>query len=274
MNLSFFKSTSPKPNGDREYLFALEIGHTQAKSAVWSVINDKPQVLAVGGTVTWDGQSEDSLLAACDQTLSDSASRVDESGKIQPEKVILGLPSTWIQAEKITTPWLKVLKTLSDKLSLKAVGFVITADAVIRAIQNSEGVPPTAIIIGVFQGDLEILLARMGKNAGTQVVKRSSTITSDVTEGLSRFINIDMLPSRMLLYDSGTELDQIRQTLLAHPWQAPQVKLPFLHFPKVENLPADFSIRSIALTGGFEVAESIGLIDASQPDDLAPTPTP
>jgi len=65
--------------------------------------------------------------------------------------------------------------------------------------------------------------------------------------------------------------------LLDHPWQSPQKHLPFLHFPKVEILPAEFSIRSIALSGGSEVAQSIGLISPtaeSEPEiETAPIPT-
>ena len=96
-------------------------------------------------------------------------------------------------------------------------------------------------------------------------------MADDVVEGLSRFSDIDMLPSRMLLYDSGIDLEEIKQLLLAHPWQSPQKHLPFLHFPKVEILPADFSIRAIALSGGSEVARATGLINPNEAETEVPS---
>jgi hypothetical protein len=267
VDLPFFKKTSSSPQ--REYFFALEIDHSVVKSAIWSVINDKSQVLTLGSNVAWDDQSEESLIAACDQTLSDAAVRLDPTGKVQPEKVILGLPPDWMDGDKINSNQLRLLKNLTQKLSLSAAGFVITPEAAARFLQHSEGVPPTVILLGFWPHHLEVTLARLGKIEGVQLVKRSGKPVADVIEGLSRFSHIDMLPSRMLLYDSGLDLEDIKQTLLAHPWQSPQTRLPFLHFPKVETLPSDFTIRAIALSGGTEVARAIGLI-SSAPEIASP----
>lgn len=263
MNLPFFKKKSP-PSSSREYLYALEINHHLVKSAIWSVINHKPQVLAIGCNASWDDQTNDSLVNACDQTLSDAANHLDVTGHLQPEKVILGLAPDWIGPEKILPEKLAILKFLTGKLSLTPVGFVVTPEAVIRYIQITEGVPPTVILLGVWPQFLEVTLLRLGKFEGIQLVKRSPKIISDVIEGLSRFAHLDMLPSRMLLYDSGGDLEDLKQQLLSHPWQSPQTHLPFLHFPKIELLPADFSIRAICLAGGTEVAQ------VSSPEPLVP----
>src|SRR3989344_2934591 len=254
-----FLSKKPKLDS-REYLFALEIDHGRVKSAVWSVINNRTQVLSISTPVNWDDTTDDSLVSACDQSLSDAAARLDAAGKIQPEKVILGLPSDWLAQEKIAPVRLKSLKYLSHKLSLKAVGFVVTPEAMVRFQQHTEGVPLTAIMLGIWTSLLEMTLVRLGKTDRIHLIKRSSAIVSDVVEGLSRYSHVDMLPSRILLYDSGLDLEEIRQQLLAHPWKAPQTRLPFLHFPKIEILPSDFSIVAIALAGGTEVAQAIGLM--------------
>jgi hypothetical protein len=82
----------------------------------------------------------------------------------------------------------------------------------------------------------------------------------------------------MLLYDSGLDLEEVKQRLLSHPWQSPQTRLPFLHFPKIDVLPTDFTIRALALAGGTEVALSLGLISQesppSSPAPLASSGTP
>lgn len=264
MNLPFFNKSS-RPSIAREYFFALEIGHFRVKSAIWAVFNGRPQVLALGDRVSWDDVTDASLLEACDKTLSSATNSLDASGRVQPAKVILGLPTDWISNEKIVPEKLKILKTLFQKLSLTAVGFVVTTEAAVRHLQTQEGAPPTVILIGIWPKDISLTLVRMGSSIGSHVVKKSPHFVSDVVEGLSRFSQVDMLPSRMLLYDSGADLEPLRQLLLAHPWQAPQTRLPFLHFPKVELLSADFSISSIALAGGSEVAQAAGLIAEPAP---------
>lgn len=284
MNLPFIKKNSSPPRSSREYFLALEIDHGLVKSAIWSVINDKAQVLSVGQPSPWDDQTQASLTTAADQSITDCTSKLDPEGKTLPQKIILGLPSNWLTADKITSHYLDFLKHLIPTLSLKAIGFVVNQEAMVKFLHSSEGVHPTAVLIGVWPLFLEITLVRLGKIVDTHLVTRSPAISSDVVEGLSRFTNLDMLPSRLLLYNSGTNLDDIKQQLLAHPWQAPQTRLPFLHFPKIECLPSDFTIRAIALSGGTEVARAIGLISqappaVSTPQDLGfsdtdPPPSP
>jgi hypothetical protein len=263
MKLPFFKnrpSTTP-----REYLFALEIGRETVKSAIWSVVNNKTQVLAIGTPVPWDGVSAEQLVAAGDKTLSAATTNLDQTGKTQPQKLVLGLPTDWVSADKINPDHLKVLRDLTQKLSLSAIGFVVTSQALVRHLQHVEGVPPTAILIGFGERFLEVTLVRLGKIAATHLVTRSASIPADIIEGLYRFGQVDMLPSRILIYNSTTDLESVRQQLLSYPWQAPQTKLPFLHFPKIEVLPPDFSIKAISLSGGSEVAEAIGLIPPPSP---------
>ena len=260
MKLPFFKN---RPNPEkREYLFALEIGHETVKSAIWSVVNNKTQVLAIGTPVIWDGVSTDQLISAADKSLSDATTRLDDTGTTQPQKMVLGLPSDWVSQDKVNPEQLTVLKDLTQKLSLSAIGFVVTTQALVRHLQHLEGVPPTAILVGLGQRFLEVTLVRLGKIAATHLVTRSASVQPDIVEGLSRFGKLDMLPSRILIYDSASDLENIRQQLLSYPWQAPQTKLPFLHFPKIEALPSDFSIKAISLSGGSEVAQAIGLIPA------------
>lgn len=256
----------------REYFLALEISHGVVKSAVWSVINDKTQVLSVGASSDWDDATPDSLVTASDASLTDCLSKLDPQGKISPDKVIFGLPPDWIEADKISPSRLQFLKIISQKLSLRPVGYVVTPEAVVRFLAHSEGVPPTAICLGFWSNFVEVTLVRLGKIIGIHEVSRSPHPAADVLEGLSRFTHIDMFPSRMLLYDSGLHLENIKQQLLTHPWQAPQNRLPFLHFPKIEVLPPDFTVRAIALSGGAEVAKASGLLPDQE--ETAPVEPP
>lgn len=274
MNLPFSKKPNPNSLSEHEQFFALQISPGVVKSAIWAVYNDKPQVLSVGTAAHWDSQNLDTLITGADQTVSDTITRLDPTGKLQPQKVIFGLLPDWVSQDKIIPDRLALIKALSQKLDLKPVGFVVSDMAMIKHIHTLEGVPPTVILLGFWPTILEMTVVRLGKNEGTFLVTRSDNPVEDVIEGLQHYAHLDMLPSRMLLYDSGVDLEDIRQLLLSHPWQAPQKRLPFLHFPKIESLASDFSIRSIALSGGSEVAHALGLIPEAQTQDLGFTEHP
>src|SRR3972149_3207039 len=194
MNLPFFRKNHPR---DRQnFFYALEISHEVVKSAIWGVYNGRSQALSVGSNALWDDKLSESFLQACDQSLSDASVRLDPSGKIQPEKLILGLPPDWIIDGRIETSRQQLIKNLTQKFSLTAIGYVLIPDALVRFLHHQEGV---------------------------------------------------------------------KQQLLSPPWQSPQTRLPFLHFPKIETLPTDFTIRALALAGGTEVALSLGLISQETP---------
>jgi hypothetical protein len=268
MNLPFFNKKSL--TSGRDYLFTLEIGYEFVRSAIWTVVNDKTQVVSVGKTVSCNPATEDSLLVACDQTLTDSANRLDPTGKIQPDKIILGLPVDWVSQNKIEPEKLHLLRVITQKLSLSAIGFVVTPQALVRYIQHSEGVPPTAILIGLWHNIIEVTLIHLGKIESVQAVHASGKVTADIIEGLSRSKSGDILPSRILIHNAGSDLEDVKQNLLSFSWQAPQHKLSFLHFPKIEILPYDFSVRAISLAGGSEVAQAIGLISPTAQAQLSP----
>ncbi|MBI5358865.1 hypothetical protein HZB69_04540 [Candidatus Amesbacteria bacterium] len=265
MQLPFFPHKPKNSAIDHEYLLALEISPQIIKCAVWSVINGQTQVVAVGDQSRWDDVSEASLVTASDTAISSACERMGSTGKLAIKKVILGLGSTWINGDKISESKMPLIKSLSHKLDLVPVGFVVTCEAVMRFVQHSEGTPLTAILLGFWAQTLDMTLVRLGKPDGMVEVARSQSLTDDVVEGLSRFPKVDMLPSRMLLYDSGIDLEEIKQLLLSYPWLSPTKKFGFLHFPKVEILPSDFTVRAIALAGGSEVAVSLGLIEKSEP---------
>lgn len=273
MDLPFLKKAKPTAP-ERQYLFAIEISPGIIKGAVWTVANEKTQVVAVGHPVAWDDKSAESLVAGVDETITDAANHLDPTGKLSPNQAILGLSATWVSDEKIIDHKLTLLKDMATKLELKLVGFVVTPEAVVKYLQYSENVPPSAILLGFWPHHVELTLVRLGKVLGIQLVNRSANAADDVVEGLSRFASVDMLPSRMLLYDSGTDLEDTKQLLLSYPWQTPAHKLPFLHFPKVETLPGDYTVRAIALAGGTEVAKAIGLLstDTQQPVAQAAIP--
>lgn len=234
-----------------EHFFALELSDDVIKSAVWTVVDGHTKVVKIGSTESWDGQDQEALLKVVDQSISQALNNVSP----EPSGVVFGLPESWLDKNDINADKKKLLKKLCQELELKPLGFVVTDTAVIQYLRIEEGTPPSAIFLQISSGELNIALVKLGKVIGTQLVGRSEDLGSDAEEALSRFDKIDTLPARMILYNGKHDFEEDKQQLISYDWEE---KLPFIHFPKVEILPPDASIKAVALAGGSEVAKSLG----------------
>lgn len=234
-----------------EQFFALEINDDIVKSAVWTVEDGHTKVVKIGSPSSWDGKETEDLLNAADQSITDASTNLEK----EPSGVIFGLPETWIESEDITSDKKSILKKICQELELKPLGFVVTDTAVIKYLKIEEGTPPSAIFLRLSDSEINLSLVKLGKIIGVELVGRSGDLGPDVEEGLSRFEKIDTLPSRMILYNGKTDFEEDKQQLISYDWEE---KLPFIHFPKVEHLPQDTSIKAVALAGGSEVAKSLG----------------
>ena len=250
-----------KEENHQEYFFAVEITEELIKTAIWTVIDGQTQVVKVGHSQTWDGQAQDKLVRAIDQSISAISVNISP----EPSGVIFGLPESWLDSDNIIPEKKTYLKAVCQELELKPLGFVISNTAVIQYLKIDEGTPPSAIFLQLNSTEINLTLVKLGKLIGTQLVGRSGDLGQDVEEGLSRFDKIDTLPSRMILYDGQTDFEEDKQQLTSYDWEE---KLPFIHFPKVEVLPVDASIKAISLAGGSEVAKSLGFeIKPSTPSE-------
>ena len=241
----------------KEHFLALEIGLRHVWVAVWQT-EGGIKIVSLGNKEKWDGNSLGSLTAASDASLASALEDLPE----EPNKVVFGLPETWVSGKKIVLPRLADLKLLCQKLDLKPVGFVVTTEAIIQYLKILEGTLPSAILINVGKEEILLSLVKTGKNLGTQVIGKSDNFGNDVYEGIARFGKEETFPSRILLYN--TDLESERQALLSYEWE----ESLFLHFPKVEILEKEISIKAVAIGGGEEVADSLGLRKEVSAKDL------
>lgn len=243
------KKEEPEP------FLALEISHHFVKSAIWQVSESKTQLISFGGVENWDGQDLDELVVLADASIAKAV----ELQEKEPHQVLFGLPETWVDADKIVPPRLRELRQLSAKLDLKPLGFVVTTEAVISYLKILEGVPLNAILVRLLESEVAISLVKGGKLQGTQVVGRSEELGADVYEGLGRFGQKEGLPPRILVFNADSSLEKEEQSLISFDWGR-----LFLHFPRVEVLDKEFSIKAVAIAGGWEVAKAQGLVAQSR----------
>jgi hypothetical protein len=241
---------------------ALVLTDEVVQAAVWHVVNEQTEIVAVGTPVEWDGDTGTTaeLVSAVDATISSAV----EGLEAEPNGVILGISPGWTDAKGILGSKHDFIKTICRELELKPLGYVITTDSILSYLKMQEGTPTTSILIQVSRDELSLVLVRLGRVEGVETIGRSDDVVKDVIEGVARFKVADNLPSRIILFNSMHNLDDIIQNLLSIDWQA---QFNFLHLPKVEALPKDVAIRSLAVAGGSEVAKSLGFTVLSQGSD-------
>ncbi len=237
--------TNQKKAPEQEHFLALEIHESLIKTACWKIEENEPVIVSMGSFELWD--SEESLINGVDASLSTATKDLDK----KPTKVILGLPEPWLDGDKIHPTKTVLIKRVLTELGLKPIGLVTSVQAIIHHLKKKEGVPPSAVLLEVYPDKVTVVVVKLGKIKALEEVGRSGELNKDVQEGLTR-LNLDQLPPRFVL-TNGSNLENEQQQLLSFPWQD---KLPFLHLPKVEVLPAEFSIEAIALAGGSEAVST------------------
>lgn len=248
---NFISRIKNKEKEEPKFFLAVEINAEIIKSALWIVDEGKTKVVKIGSLEEWDGENKELLLTAVDNSISISCAKQTA----EPQGVIFGLPKDWIENDQIIDEKKELLKYICQKLELKPLGFVASLEALAAQLKKDEGAPLNAIIVQIQENQSSISLIQIGKIIDTHIVGRSNDLAADVKEGLARFKQIDNFPSRIIIFDSLIDLEEYKQQLTSYDWLE---NMPFLHFPKVEILENNKSIKAIAISGGTEVAKSLG----------------
>lgn len=229
-----------------EYFFALNIGLNTLKTCLWEVESGNLQVTDIANG---NYESDEEILNVTDQLLDQTL----KTKNIEPEKILFGVPNSWLQDDNLKNPYLKLLKELVKNLNLKPMAYVSTSSALTNFLEKSEGAPTTAIIVSITQDNLIVNIARAGKLDGSKHLKRGDNIGEDIEKVLLQFSEVEVLPSKILLY-GDVDMEKQKDTLLEFPWMN---KLSFLHLPKIDLLEKDIEIKAVALAGASELQTNV-----------------
>lgn len=233
-----------------EYFFALNISNENLTAALWTIEGRQLKIL--------ESQSENYLsledLPKVTDKLLDLVLGIRD---LNVEKILFGVPSSWLSDENLKGEYLKVLRDLVKELELKPMAYVETAHALVHLLEKKEGIPPTAVLVGFEQYHLTVAVTRAGKLDGAKIVTRGENSGADIEKALLQFSNIETLPSKILIY--GEKALELKDQLLSFSWMS---KLSFLHLPKIDILSEDVEIKSICLAGASEIQESVSYTDS------------
>lgn len=238
-------------NEEKEYYLALELGKEAIKAAIWEE-NEKVIVKAL----------------AKGKTVAETIEKVKEGKEgLKIEKVIFGLPPYYVQDDKIKPEYLDRLKETAKEFSLSPLGFVVVPEAIAHLLKIEQETPQTAILLGVNRKELTFSLFRGGQSKKIKVLKRTGNVYADLEDGLAKFAKEEVLPSKIILYNESEELAAIKEDLLSYPWQKNE---RFLHVPKIETLPWDFSIKAVVEAGVSELKKKSVRLVVEEEEPLKP----
>ncbi len=246
-----------------EYFFALSIANEKLSCALWTI--EKKQ-LKIYDCAVEDYSSLDDLISLTDKLLD----KVLGDREIEPQKILFGVPSSWLVDGSLKEEYLKILRRLTKELDLTPMAYVESSLALVHFLENREGVPPTAILIGFEPHHLTVTVVRAGKLDGVKIVARGEKSGVGIEKALLTFVEVETLPSKILLYDDSEDsLENLKNQLLSFSWMS---KLSFLHFPKIEILQSQAEIKSVCLAGASEIESSIKYADLPENRQTGKTP--
>lgn len=234
-----------KRQENKEYFFALNIGAEKLTAALWAIEGSELKILEIASD---DYSSQDDILTVTDKLLD----QVLGLKEIEPQKILFGVPHSWLIDDNLKDEYLRLLRVLVKELELTPMAYVATSNSLIHFLEKQEGIPPTAILVGFEKLHLMVTVVRAGKLDGVKVVTRGENSGSDIEKALLTFTDIETLPSKILIF--GVRAQELKSQLLSFSWMS---KLSFLHFPKIDILGEDIEIKSVCLAGGSEMKENI-----------------
>ncbi len=231
-----------------EYYFALNIGAERLGVGLWTVEKGRLKIL---NTASATYKTSEEIVTVTDRLLGE----VLADSIIEPDQLLFGVPDSWLQDDNLKENYLKLLRQVVKDLELKPMAYVSTSQALVHFLEKQQSVPVTAVLVGIDKNFVTVMVSRAGKLDGTKVVARGNSLGSDIEKALLGFTNVEVLPSRILLYGSeGVDLDKEKNQLLSFTWMS---KLSFLHFPKIEALSDMIDIESICFAGAFELNNDV-----------------
>lgn len=234
-----------------EYFFALNVGSQKVGAAVWGVDGKHLEILNSAeveyGEKSLHHLEFEHLAQVCNRALDEALADLE----IEPNKILFGVPDNWLQDDNLKEDYLKLLKHLVKELDVVPMAYVSSTHAISHFLHKQEGVPTTAILVGL-ANPLTVAVVKVGKVVGTKFIKRTDSLAEDVQKGLMSIENIEVMPSRILVYEHGEKVgaDKIKDELTSFAWMQ---KLPFLHLPKVEVLEQGIEIDAICMAGAVEI---------------------
>jgi len=252
VKLPFFQKFIPQSKLASEPLLAVEVSETKkVKLALWEINEEQKERIFKKAFYQYQGEWE-AVMMELSQAILRLIKEADLDRKVK--KIIFGLPTNFIDKEKIKEPYLGHFKKLCQQLSLSPLGFIEIPQAIALYLKQKEGRLPTVILFNVNDSYSSVNVFKLGEEIGRKTIAFKENIALSLSQTLKEFAEIQTFPAKILLYDGQENLEAVKEELLSYPWQR---EAGFVHFPKIEILDEDFSLLALVAGGASQFAKEL-----------------
>jgi hypothetical protein len=195
------------------------------------------------------------LVKAADTVISSVEGAMPDNELV--EKTIFSVPYSWQSEGKISRDNLVKLKEVCDSLELKAIGFIVSAEAIVNFLHKKDGAPVSAIFVEHATNSAYVYIVKGGSILEVKSAEVGENFVKTVESLLSDVESVGNLPSKIILHDyEGAE--GLQQEFLNHEWKK---ELNFLQIPQILILDKGFEneavINGVAGQMGFDVMQNL-----------------
>ncbi len=240
-----------KKEAESQYFFALHIGTGFVTGAVWELLNNKVDIL---GQKTLPYTDTNDLLEKANLALDQSLGALE----IEPDKILLGVPENWLEGDDLKEAYLQFLRKMMKEYELEPMAYVSSSLSLTHYLQKIDGVPPTAIMVGI-DDNLTVSIVQTGKLLANKIVNKGDNLYETIENTLLSFSDNQSLPSKIILYSttlSDEKLEKDKDELTAHHWMQ---RLAFLHLPKIETLKTGVAMQALVVAGASELTADLNV---------------
>lgn len=242
---------------NENFFLGILLTEQSVQSVLWSASN---------GLIKVEKKSEIYQINQADQALVQTDKALQDLGEESEglSEVVFGLEPSWADATGVLDNKKPLLKKLTEELSLKAVGFVVITEAVIKHLQKTD--PHLSGVVVFYSGtQIDVVVVENGTIKKTEFVGRSEDTVSDLVEALARIKakHSQEFPPQITLVSISLDQEELyeqQQTLIDHDWvgEGHFVSVPTISLAGVETV-----IESLVGQGGRAV------VQATPPQDKA-----
>ena len=106
-----------------EYFFALNIGLEEIKACVWTIQDGNLKVI---NPLSTPYVSTEEILNVADKLLDEVLGNLP----YEPEKILFGVPDSYLLDEELKEPYLKLIRDIIKSLEIQPMAYVATSHAV------------------------------------------------------------------------------------------------------------------------------------------------
>jgi hypothetical protein len=180
----FQKPVVEKPT----YFFAIHLSDLVVQSALWKVDQGMIEVVSRSSQKSW--QDDESCITAIDQTLQE-LSKESENVK----ETLFALNPEWVTPEGILPAKKPLFQKITKELSLEAIGFVVTTEALLQHFTQTLSPQLSLFLIEFAETQIFVTQVKQGALQQTEKVGRSGDAIADLIEAFAHFTD-KVFPSK------------------------------------------------------------------------------